>query len=614
MSPGKKRVFALGTAAVLATTAVAAPVAAQMDNVDDLMISAPGEYAPEPGTAGGSVVIADWQIPDQLNPYYISAFVNSQVSAAAHDQLWDVSDQGKYIAEQATTIPTIANGGVRIDAEPTAECPNRREGFEDIPGFELDVDMRPGLLWSDGETLDLNDYKYTFDWMLDPDNTGLWGGTDGYNLVDRFDVSEDGLTATLHFCTGFTGYLGLFAAPALPEHYMSQIPVADAAGQSYPVGPAIVDAPVSGPFKYASASPSAIELVRNENWVSPWTGEPAYLDRVVYRFFDGSKDAMIAAFLAGELDLATDLQQGDYTALAGVDPSIGQVLIQPAWEYEHFDFNQANGEPGTGHPALADPNVRMALAHAINKDELYEVVWPGVPLGEYEPCAPVPPGLYYRTEEGLTCIEFDPEKAVELLDASGWVDSDGDGIRDKDGLALSFKHCTTGAGYRVAAGDYLASTFRDLGVELINTAAPETIFAGWNEAAPDAECNLTRGNFDTTEFAWVSSFNLFGNTYTVYHSDWIPSDENAGAGANFVRLVDPRMDEILDGLFGATDQAEAVTLAHQFQAVHTELQPEVILYYRSNVRGVSSKLANYLQNPGTASDMWNIGDWYLKEQ
>ncbi len=173
------------------------------------------------------------------------------------------------------------------------------------------------------------------------------------------------------------------------------------------------------------------------------------------------------------------------------------------------------------------------------RTELYEVVWPGVPPGEYEPCAPVPPGLYYRTEEGLTCIEYDPEKSVELLDASGWVDSDGDGIRDKDGVVLSLKHCTTGAGYRVAAGDYLASQFRDLGVELINTAAPETIFAGWNEAGPDAECNLTRANFDTTEFAWVSSFNLFGNTYTVYHSDWIPSEENGGAGANFTRLNDP---------------------------------------------------------------------------
>ena len=223
--------------------------------------------------------------------------------------------------------------------------------------------------------------------------------------------------------------------------------------------------------------------MRNENWVSPWTGDGAYLDRVVYRFFDGAKDSMIAAFLAGEIDVATDLLQGDYAAIAASTPPSAWPLIAPAWEYEHFDFNQAGDGPGEGHPALTDPNVRMALAHAIDKAELYETVYPGIPMPEDEPCSPVPPGLYFRTTEGLTCIEYDPAKAVELLDASGWVDSDGDGIRDKDGVKLSLLHCHTGAGFRVAAGDYLASKFRDIGVELINTAAPETVFAGWNEVA-----------------------------------------------------------------------------------------------------------------------------------
>ncbi len=105
-------------------------------------------------------------------------------------------------------------------------------------------------------------------------------------------MAEDGLSATVHFCSGYAGIYGLFGSPIMPEHYLSQIPVTDSPSLAYPVGPGIENAVVSGPFKFASASPSAIELVRNENWVSPWTGEPAYLDRVVYRFFDGAKDAI----------------------------------------------------------------------------------------------------------------------------------------------------------------------------------------------------------------------------------------------------------------------------------------------------------------------------------
>jgi peptide/nickel transport system substrate-binding protein len=609
MSPGKRRFFALIATTTFVSTALASPVAAQdvtADTIDEVMIQETYEF--EKGTPGGSVVISDYQIPQQLNFFYISANVDTQVNAAAFDVLWDVSSDGKYIAEQAVSIPTIANGGVRIDAEPTAECPNRREGYEDLPGFEIDLAIKPGLKWSDGEPLDLNDMRYTWEWNMDPANVGLYAGTDGWNIIDRFDVAEDGLSATVHFCTAFTGYYGIFGKPMLPEHYMSQIPIADAATLSYPVGPGIENAPTSGAFKFASASPSTIELVRNDNWVSPYTGDPAYLDRVVYRFFDGSKDAMIAAFLAGELDYVTDLTQGDYASISGVDPSVGTAVIEPGWLYEHFDANQ------DGHPALADTNVRMALAHGIDKVELYETIFPGTPMPEEAPCSPVPPGLYFRTTEGLTCIEYDPAKSAELLDASGWVDSDGDGIRDKDGEKLSFLHCHTGAGYRQATGDYLASNFRDLGIELINTGAPETVYSGWNEAAPDALCNLTRGNHDTADLAWANGFDLFGNTYTVYHSKYIPSEENAGAGANYARLRNPEIDAVLDDLYGATDQFEAVQYAHKLQQLLTEVQSEVVLYYWSNVRGVNPRLANAHINPSTASDMWNIGDWFLKEQ
>jgi peptide/nickel transport system substrate-binding protein len=617
MTPATRRGATLLASLTLVTAALGGSVAAQSPaaeppaNIDDLMFGS--TYVPEEGTAGGNVIIADWQIPDNLNYYLQNAFVNTQVISSTMQGLWTVASDFKYIPDFAETIPTISNGGIVIDEEPTAECAAAPATAEGVPGFTVNLNIRPGLKWSDGEALDLNDAKYTYDWIMSGP-TGLTTGTVGWDLIDSYEVAEDGLTATIHFCSGYAGVYGLLGSPLLPEHYMSNIPLTDVAAQSYPVGPSSVDAPVSGPFKYASLSPSAIELVRNENWVSPHTGQPAYLDRVVYRFFDGSKDAMIAAFLAGEIDVATDLLQGDYPAISGVSPDVGVAAIKPAWEYEHFDMNQSGRGPGQGHPALLDENVRMALASAIDKPGLYAAVFPGVPEPEAAPCSPVPPGLYWRTEEGLTCIEYDPAKSVELLDSSGWVDSDGDGIRDKDGVKLSLLHCHTGAGFRVSAGDYLASAFRDIGVELLNTAAPETIFAGWNDVPADAQCNLAHGNYDTTEFAWVNTFDLFGNFYFSYHSSQIPTDENAGAGANYVRLADERMDAALDELYSATDPAVALGLSHTIQGVHTELQPEVVLYYRSNARGLSGRVGNYLQNPGTASDMWNVGEWYLLAQ
>ncbi len=575
--------------------------------IDDLLFGS--EYAPTEGTPGGTVVIADWQIPDQMNPYYSNAFVNTQVFASTMKGLWTVSHDGKWVPDLGVTVPRVSDDTVRIEEE-KGDCPEEAQQG-DTPGFEIDLDIKPGLLWSDGETLDLNDLSYTWQWNIDPDQTGLSGGTTGWDLIDSFEVEPDGLSATVHFCTGFAGFYGVLASPILPQHYMETIPIADAAEQSYPVGPAAVDAPVSGPFQYASLSPSSIELVRNENFRGGVSGRaaPAYLDRVIYRFFEGAKDAMIAAAINGELDVATDLLQFDVPALEGQLPATHELLVDVAWEYEHFDMNQQDREPGRGHPALADPAVRTALSMAIDKAALYQAVSPGAEPPE-EACSPVAPGLYYRSTEDLTCVVYDPAGAATMLDEAGWVDTNGDGTRDKDGLELSLLHCHTGAPFRVTSGDFLASAFREIGVELLNTPAPETVFAGWNEVENDAECNLSHGNYDTSEFAWVQTFDLFGSFYG-YHSSRIPTDENNGEGNNYVRLNDETMDEVLDRLFGATDPADQAAIGAEFQSLHTELQPETVLYYRSSARVVNANLENFFKNPGTSSDMWNIEDWYL---
>jgi peptide/nickel transport system substrate-binding protein len=628
-----KRVFALFAVLMLLTAACGpaaspsateseappeseAPSIAPGENIDALLYGS--SYAAEEGTPGGSVVIADWQAADQLNPYLHNAFANSQVIASTMRGLFNVSNDAKWVPDLSPTVPTITNGGVVIDEEVgAAECPLDAEAYaaypeEPTPGFTVNIEIREGLAWSDGETLDLNDLLYTRDWVLDPEQTGLAAGVTGWDLIDSFEVADDGLTATVHFCRGYAAWTALLASPILPEHYMSTIPVAEASERSYPVAPSTVDAPVSGPFQYASLAPDTIELVRNENYNScvgdDCTPHPAYLDRVVYRFY-ADKDAMIAGFLAGEIDLATDMLQGDFPAIEAA-PAGFEARIDTAWEYEHFDLNYLGEAPGKGHPALTDPAVRTALAQAIDKTALYEAVYPGVPLPDEEPCAPVAPGLYYRSTEGIECGGYDPAAAEAALDEAGWVDTNGDGIRDKDGVELNLLHCHTGAPFRQNAGDFLAAAFREIGVGLQNTAE-ELIFAGWNDVEPDQPCNLYRGTYDTTEFAWVQSFDLFGGFYFTYHSSQIPTEENQGAGSNTVRLNSPEIDAALDELFGATDPAEAYGLAATIQQIHVDQQVEVVLYYRSGVRGLNSSLGNFARNPGTASDMWNIEDWYL---
>ena len=277
MTPGQRRGFTALASLTLPRPRWAARCRPQEPaNIDNLMFGS--EYAPTEGTPGGSVVIADWQIPDNMNYYLQNAFVNTQVISSVFDYAL-----GRIVGLQvhpgaSISIPKLSDGTMRIDAEPTAECEKRPAGSEDVPGFEVDLNIRPDLKWSDGETLDLNDLKYTSDWIMSGP-TGLTSGTVGWDIIDRFDVAEDGLTATVHFCTGYAGFYGLFfGSPMLPEHYMSKI--RSRTHRPFPTRsprPRWTPRP-RAPSSSRSLSPSAIELTRNELLEEP-LGRPRDLPR-----------------------------------------------------------------------------------------------------------------------------------------------------------------------------------------------------------------------------------------------------------------------------------------------------------------------------------------------
>ena len=524
-------------------------------------------YTPEKGTTGGSIIISDWQAANQLNPAYSNAFANSQVFAATMRALGVVTADGHWKADLAETLPKAATD-ITLD--------------DSGGGFTVKINMRSGLKWSDGETLDLNDMKYTFAWVMEPDQPGI--STLGYDKVDSFEVSDDGLSADVHFIEPYAGWLGLLAGSyILPEHYMSTIPVAEA-----------------------------------NTWAGPaeaCDGTPC-LDRVTYKFFPDNKEGMIAAFLAGEIDVAVDLVQADYDAIKVVDPAVGRAILEPAWLYEHWDMNQAGIGRGQGHPALKDVEVRRAMSEAIDKDALFTTVFPGSPLPEKPACAAAVPTNYWYNPD-VECLSYDLDAANARLDAAGYVDSDGDGVRNMPGGGdnLDFVHCTSTAGFRQTGGEFLAAAMKDIGItlELNFVDSTAVYFANWPDVAADTKCNLAHGNYDTAEFAWVLSFDLFGNYYYAYHSEQIPTEENNGDGYNYTRFDNAEMDAALNTLKDAILTEDQLKAAYTVQDVHASQLPEIVMYYRNEARGVAANLKNFLKNPSTASDMWNIEDWFVTQ-
>jgi peptide/nickel transport system substrate-binding protein len=186
----------------------------------------------------------------------------------------------------------------------------------------------------------------------------------------------------------------------------------------------------SGPFKMVEYKQNEfVHLAANKDY---FAGVPK-VDEVIFQTFE-NQDALVQAIKTGQLDMITEMPN---TAVAGLkeDANIEVVTGAPfSPEVTDIIFNQVTPENCpptdglcTGHPALQDRNVRLALAHATDKQKIIDVILlglgtPGTTL--------IPDGLGFWYNSSLKDYEFDVAKANQILDDAGYMDTDGDGVRE----------------------------------------------------------------------------------------------------------------------------------------------------------------------------------------
>lgn len=145
-------------------------------------------YQPQQGTPGGKVIVGEWQAPNQLNYYFSNAFANTEVLAMTTRSGLLVSADGHYM-QDLFAKPLTFQDSVKKDATGN--------------GFTVHAEMKPNEMWSDGQPLTMNDYKFTWQRVNDPDQKGITLG--GWDEIDKVDVSSDGLSADFHFKEPFAG-------------------------------------------------------------------------------------------------------------------------------------------------------------------------------------------------------------------------------------------------------------------------------------------------------------------------------------------------------------------------------------------------------------------------
>ncbi len=547
------------------------------------------QYKPDDGKDGGSIIIGDWQEANQFNPYYVGQVTEANVASAAWASLVVLTHDYRYAPDLAKDIPTTGNGGVKVPGD---------------SGDAMTVSwtLRDGLKWSDGQPLTCDDFKYSWEWVLDKDNVGVI--TSGFENIKTFEC-KSATEMVWHFDKIYEGYITLMIAP-LPRHYLSKIAIKDQVAGAGFRAKEIAKMPVSGAFKFDTVTAGAeLRLVKNPNYTSFSTGKPAHLDSLIWKWY-GDADAMIAGYKAGEVDFATDLQDSDIPKVQDLGDQVSAIpallyeFLRPNWSATACSKNASVQDRGTGCP-MADPAMRQAVSLAIDKNEINTRLLGGtVQIANTN----ISPGAWFFADQPPAT--FDPAKAKSILDTAGWVPG-ADGIRVKGGLRAKIELCTTTRQVRQDTLALIASWLKDVGIEGVpNPVDASNIFAGYNEATADTPCALSKSNFDLAEHAFSSSIDPLGN-YFSYHSSQFEPD-----GVNDAQVKDTAIDAALDTVKNSVDFKVIKDAMAEFQKVYVEKTVEIPLYYRKNVDLASPKLGNFFANPTQAGPTWNAVDWYAK--
>ncbi len=349
-------------------------------------------------------------------------------------------------------------------------------------GLTYTYTLREGLRWSDGEPLTAEDVAWNINTAVEQewDNMIATVGNLTAVVVDERTVE---ITSSVP-----DPKLPAMDAYLVPKHIWEPVAV-DYDGTAEYDGLSGVG---SGPFVITEFNPgqSVIMDVNPNYW--GWHGEEPVIDQLVFQYFS-NPDAMVAALQQNELDAIHGFPASSAEALEA-DPDI--VVV--AGKQGGFDEIAINGGAAEGqpHPALLDLEVRKAISHAIDRAGAIEDLWFGLasPLEVMSPAADTDKWLPEIPADKR--FDYDVAKANQILDDAGYVDSDGDGIREMpDGTnPLILRHAVNTDGDQAAAiADLFVGWMADIGIGVELSSYDQDALFGV----------IVDGTYDTFFWGWV---------------------------------------------------------------------------------------------------------------
>ena len=514
------------------------------------------------GITGGTVVVAAAAEPATLAPPLAVGGEALPIVAQLFDRL----------AEPGDSLTVVGDRGFR---------PRLATAWSWAPdSLALSFRLDPRARWHDGRPVRAGDVAFSFRLYTDARTASPVAPL----LADLDSVSApDSLTATVWFKRRspqqfFDATYHLFV---LPEHLLARVPPGQLATSAFgraPVG--------TGRFRFAGWERGRELALTAER--DHWRGR-ALLDRVTWRFAPDFGTATIT-LLAGEADFLENLRAeylGQMTRARAL-----RIVPLPALDYGFLQFNlRAADGSGAPHPVLADRELRRALTLAVDRERVVRAVFDT--LAEVA-VGPVPRALLPEWRQ-LRPLPHDVGRARTLLDSLGWVDGDGDGVRERLGVPLAFGVLVPASStVRQRLATLLQEQLRGVGAQVTVERAELGAFTE----------RLQSRRFDAAVNGWRVDLNP-----GIVRQTWGTLGARTRGGANYGGYESVAFDRQVDSATSTLDPARSRT--HWVRAYQAALDdaPAIWLFEPRLVAGAHRRL----RLVGMRADAWwaGLADWWI---
>jgi len=555
----------------------------------------PTEAVPTRGQ-GETLTLLYFQAPTIVNPHLSPGTKDLSASRITYEPLASFDKDSNLTPFLAAEAPSLENGQIAAD------------------GTSVTWKLKQDIQWADGEPFTADDVLFTYQYIMNPDvkssSAGSYSEVESVEVLDDYSIRVNFKQPTAAWYAPFVGPFGMIIPRHIFEAYNGAT-FADAGANLQAIG--------TGPY-FVSEYRKEDVLIIGGNAVS--TVKIIYEINPYYRdadkpFFNkvelqGGGDLNLAgqASREGAVDFAWNLALPEET-LADIEAGGKmKVLALPSSFVERImiNFTDPNKETADGersslqfpHPFLSDLLVRQAISMAIDREAIAAPYGRG---GKLTTNILAEPSFYASPNNAF---EYNPQKAAQLLDEAGWVDSNEDGVREKDGVELRLVFQTSIQPLRQAAQEQVKLDLEAIGFAVELKQIDASIFLG-----PPKDTTDTRRQFyaDFEEFAFSNK----SPDPAAYMAGWVcdqaAQKENDWSLPNWSRYCNPEFDVLFHQAAAELDPDRRTELFVKMNELLIQDVAVIPLVNTTLPTGISLDLKGYDATPWDV-EVWKIADWY----